>query len=60
MSSSPEAFHEHDDSREPHTLDLGERSTPLVELAHGDGHRWAALDVADLDPPTPILPYTAN
>ena len=50
MSSSPEALHEHDDIREP-------ASTPLVELERGDGYRWAALDVADLDPPTPVLPY---
>jgi hypothetical protein len=60
MSSSPEAFHEQDKILEPHTQELGERSAPFVELAHGDGYRWAALDVADLDPPTPILPYTAN
>ena len=59
MSSSPEAFHEHDEIREPRTLDVGER-TQLVELERGDGYRWAALDVADLDPPTPILPYAAN
>ena len=59
MSSSPEAFHEHDDIREPRTLNSGDR-TPLVELERGDGYRWAALDVADLDPPTPVLPYAAN
>ena len=53
MSSSPEAFQEHDDIREPQT-------TQLVELGYGDGRRWAALDVADLDPPTPVLPYATN
>jgi len=58
MSSSA-AFHEHDDILETRTLDIGER-TPLVELECGDGYRWAALDVADLDPPTPVLPYAAN
>ena len=53
MHSSPEAFHEHDDIREP-------RTTQPVELERGDGYRWAALDVTDLDPPTPVLPYAAN
>ena len=63
MSSSPEAFHEHDDIREPRAHDIGERSpalTPLFELVRGDGYRWASLDVADLDPPTPVLPYAAD
>ena len=63
MANSPEAFHEHDDIHEPRAHDVGERSsvsTPLFELAHGDGYRWASLDVADLDPPTPVLPYTAD
>jgi hypothetical protein len=44
---------------ETRTLDIGER-TPLVELERGDGYRWAALDVAGLDPHTPVLPYAAN
>ena len=59
MANSAEAFHEHDDIREPRTLDIGER-TPLAELERGDGYRWAALDVADLDPPTPDLPYATD
>ena len=59
MSSSPEAFHEYDDTREPRTLEGGER-TLLVELERGDAYRWAALNIADLDPPTPVLPYAAN
>ena len=43
MANSPEAFHEHDDIHEPRAHDVGERSsvsTPLFELAHGDGYRW--------------------
>ena len=63
MANSPEAFHEHDDINEPRTYDLGERSptlTPLLELVRGDGYRWASLDVADLDPPTPVLPCAAD
>jgi hypothetical protein len=59
MSNSPEAFHEHNDIGEPRTLSSGDR-TPLVELERGDLYRWAALDVADLDPPTPVLPYAAS
>ena len=55
MSSSPEAFQDHDDIHEPSPA-----LTPVAELARGDGHRWAALDVADLDPPTPLLPYTVD
>ena len=59
MSSAPEAFQERDDICEPRTLDSAEPSG-FTELARGDAYRWAALDVADLDPPTPLLPYTAN
>ena len=32
-------------------------STRLLEVARGDGYRWASLDVADLDPPTTFPPY---
>jgi hypothetical protein len=62
MSSAPEAFHD-DDIHEPRALDIGERSpvlTPLFELVRGDGYRWASLDVADLDPPTPVLPCAVD
>ena len=59
MASSPEAFDENDDIRERRTLEIGERAR-IVELERGDGYRWAALDVEDLDPPTPILPYAAD
>ncbi len=31
-------------------------STPLLEVARGDGYRWASLDVADLDPPALLPP----
>jgi len=31
--------------------------TPPLELLHGDGYRWASLDVADLDPPTMLPRY---
>ena len=61
MSSSPERFDENDvrvsgdgSTERPPAL------TPLHELAHGDGYRWAALDVNDLDPPTWFPPEPAN
>ena len=42
------------DSERPPTL------TPLLELARGDGYRWASLEVTDLDPPTVLPPSPAN
>ena len=54
MSSSPDIFEEHDDSRTP---ERPPALTPLLESARGDGYRWASIDVFDLDPPTPLLPY---
>jgi len=58
MSGSPEIFDEENSVFERRTLD-SERPlmTPPLELLHGDGYRWATLDVADLDPPTMLPPY---
>ena len=59
MSGNAELFdgndngHERDTQRPP-------ASTPLFELAGGDGYRWASLDVADLDPPTVFPPSPAS
>lgn len=53
MSARREEFHEHDELREPRALDGRAES---VEAVRGDGYRWAALDVHDLDPPTPDFP----
>jgi hypothetical protein len=53
MTDRREALHEHDEVRESRAP--GGR-TESVELVRGDGHRWAALDVHDLDPPTPDFP----
>ena len=59
MSSSPEIFKEHDDSREGGTVD--ERPRPLTPLQEqrANGYRWAALD-GDLDPPTFFPPQAVN
>jgi len=54
MSNSPDIFEEHDDMRTP---ERPPTLTPLLESVRGDGYRWASLDVVDLDPPTPLLPY---
>jgi len=51
MSNSPERFAEEDDTREPGTQ-RPPALTPVLESVHGDGYRWASLDVTDLDPPT--------
>ena len=58
MAGFPEIFDEEDHVLERRTLD-SERPlmTPPRELLHGDGYRWASLDVADLDPPTSLPPY---
>ena len=53
MSNSPES-EERDDTRTPERPPV---STPLLESARGEGYRWAALDVVDLDPPVTIPPY---
>ena len=58
MSGSPEIFDEDDNAREHRTLDSQRPlMTPPLELLHGDGYRWASLDVADLDPPTMLPRY---
>jgi hypothetical protein len=51
MSNSPERFAEQDDKHEPGT-ERPTALTPVLESVHGDGYRWASLDVTDLDPPT--------
>ena len=56
MSNSPARVVERDDSHEPDT-DRAPALTPLLESVHGDGYRWASLDLADLDPPTYFPPH---
>ena len=53
MRSTPESLEENDDTRAQRPSAL----TPLFESVRGEGHRWASLDVVDLDPPMPIPPY---
>ena len=61
MSGNSELFDGNDNGRERDTLNAQRpASTPLFELAGGDGYRWASLDVADLDPPTVLPPSPAN
>ena len=57
MSRSPETLEDNDLRA---ATDRPPALTPLHELAHGDGYRWAALDVYDLDPPTWFPPEPAN
>ena len=61
MSGSPEIVDE-DKLHEPRASTAEPRSalTPPLELARGDGYRWASLDVIDLDPPTFFPPSPAN
>jgi hypothetical protein len=60
MSSSPETFEEDDIEPGARGADRPSALTPLLELAHGDGYRWASLDVIDLDPPTRLGPSPAR
>jgi hypothetical protein len=61
MSHSPERFDEGEASESgTGSTERPLAVTPALELAHGDGHRWAALDVDDLDPPTWFPPEPAN
>jgi hypothetical protein len=53
MSNPPEIVDEGDKVRGRSTSNSERPAlTPLWEAVHGDGHGWASLDVADLDPPT--------
>ena len=56
MSSSPERFAEQHETRETRT-EQPPALTPILESVHGDGYRWAALDLTDLDPPTWFPPH---
>jgi hypothetical protein len=63
MSRYPDLFDGNSDADDARAFVHGERlsaSTPLLELLRGEGHRWASLDVTDLDPPTPLPPCPAN
>ena len=62
MSGSPEMFDDNENAHERRALDSDRApaATPLLELARGDGYRWAALDVTDLDPPTWFPPQVVN
>lgn len=62
MSGNSELFDGNDNGRERDTLDSERQpaSTPLLEVARGDGYRWASLEVTDLDPPTVFPPSPAS
>ena len=56
MSGLPEVVEQNGDThvQRPPTL------IPLLGSVRGEGYGWPSLDVVDLDPPTPILPYAAD
>ena len=62
MQKTREAFRDHHESRELSADRHAKPATytPIFEMVHGEGHRWAVLDVPDLDPPTPHFPGVAN
>lgn len=60
MAAFREVLDEDDNAHTFRTPDAVLRSstlTPPMELTRGDGYRWAALDVTDLDPPTSLPPH---
>lgn len=62
MNKTREALRDHHESREQSADSRSKHATftPIFEVIHGEGHRWAVLDVPDLDPPTPLFPGAAN
>ena len=63
MSGNSELFDGNDNGSERGSAPDSQRPlapTPLLEVARGDGYRWASLEVADLDPPTVFPPSPAN
>ncbi len=61
MSNSPNTFDADDADRDSQSR-APERPalTPALEIMHGDGYRWASVDVMDLDPPTTFPPEVVH